>query len=106
MAARKNIRFLDDKWKERIGASMLINRLKRFANSKFDPRHPDYMAPHQVQAAAILLRKVVPDLAAVEHSGEVQVQSIVNPEPLAVEWKAEFADAAPKEGIAQDETKH
>jgi len=49
------------------------------------------MGPTQVQAAQILLRKVMPDLAAIEHSGEVKQVFAVSPElPSMEEWEAEF----------------
>jgi hypothetical protein len=50
----------------------------------------------QVQAAQILLKKVMPDLAAIEHSGEVKQTFAVSPElPTMEEWEAEFG--APKQ---------
>jgi hypothetical protein len=49
------------------------------------------MGPTQIQAAQILLRKVMPDLAAIEHSGEVKQTFAVSPElPTMEEWEAEF----------------
>jgi len=49
------------------------------------------MAATQVTAALILLRKVMPDLAAIEHSGEVKKIYAVSPElPSMAEWEAEF----------------
>ena len=48
------------------------------------------MSATQVQAAQILLRKVMPDLAAIEHSGEVKQTYIVSPELPNDEWEAEF----------------
>ena len=49
------------------------------------------MSPTQVNAANILLRKVMPDLAAIEHSGEVKQVFAVSPElPTLEEWEAEF----------------
>ncbi len=92
MAARKRSLYLDDTWKSKIQAGVLIKRLKDFAKSKFNPTSPDYMAPHQVQAANILLRKVIPDLAAVEHKGEVAIRPVIEPEPTPVEWKEAFAE--------------
>jgi len=64
MAARKNRRTLDDSWRERISASMLANRLSQHVNGEVE------MSATQIQAAKILLAKVIPDLKAVEHSGE------------------------------------
>jgi len=54
------------------------------------------MGPTQIQAAQILLRKVMPDLAAIEHTGEVKQTFAVSPElPTMEEWEAEFG--APKQ---------
>ncbi len=92
MAARNRSIHLDDRWKDKIKASMLINRLRNFALSRFSPTSEHYMAPHQVQACAALLRKVIPDLAAVEHKGEVAIRPVIEPEPTPVEWKEAFAE--------------
>ena len=48
------------------------------------------MSNTQVNAANILLRKVMPDLAAVEHSGEMKVNYDIHPEPPATteDWLA------------------
>jgi hypothetical protein len=64
MAARKRRTELNDKWREKIAASMLVNRLAEHALSA-----EEVMTQSQVRAAEILLKKVAPDLKAVEHSG-------------------------------------
>lgn len=68
MAARKNRGTLDKPWDDsvrlKIKTSMLINRLTDFVESKVE------LAPHQVTAALGLLKKTLPDLAAVEHSND------------------------------------
>lgn len=64
MAARKQL-WHPDEVKKRIQASQLINRLTEHALSK-----APIMDASQVQAARALLNKVVPDLKAVEHSGD------------------------------------
>lgn len=63
MAKRKQLWHPDDV-KKRIQASQLINRLTDHALSD-----QPIMDASQVQAARALLNKVVPDLKAVEHSG-------------------------------------
>ncbi len=91
---------------------MLINRLRNFALSRFSPTSEHYMAPHQVQACAALLRKVIPDLAAVEHKGEVSIRPVIEPEPTPVEWRETFAELPKKADNAEaasaipDELKH
>jgi len=59
MAARKTQQ-LDAKWRERIRTAALINWLQNFALGKVK------MSPARVKAAAILLRKVLPDMVATE----------------------------------------
>ena len=65
MAARKQL-FHPDVVKEKIQTSQLINRLTKHALSK----NP-IMDASQVAAAKTLLAKTVPDLKAIEHSGEL-----------------------------------
>lgn len=64
MAARKQL-WHPDEVKKKIQASQLINRLTDHALSD-EP----LMDASQVTAATKLLGKVVPDLKAVEHSGD------------------------------------
>lgn len=66
MAKRKQA-FHPDEVKQKIQASQLINRLTMHALSD-EP----LMDASQVNAAARLLNKVVPDLKAVDHSGNVE----------------------------------
>ena len=65
MAARKRPG-LSEATRERIRTSMLVNRLEKHALGKVD------MEPTQVRAIEVLLRKTLPDLSAVEHTGEVK----------------------------------
>lgn len=64
MAARTNKPLHDDRTKERIRASQLLNRLTKHANGEVD------MSQSQVQAAKIVIGKIVPDLKAVELTGQ------------------------------------
>jgi hypothetical protein len=64
MAARKNLTHTD-KTRERIKASMLLNRLEKFVEGEVELTAP------QVTAALGLLKKVVPDLQAVSLEGSV-----------------------------------
>ena len=80
----------DARTRARIQTTQLINRLQMFINSKVE------LQPAQVTAALGLLRKTIPDLAAIEHSGEVKQTFAVSPElPTMEEWEAEFG--APKQ---------
>lgn len=64
MPARKNTPKLREAWRKKIQATMLLNRLQDHVEGKLD------MTPTQIQAAKIVLAKTIPDLKAVEHSGE------------------------------------
>jgi hypothetical protein len=80
----------DARTRAKIQTSQLINRLQAFVNGKVE------LQPAQVTAALGLLRKTIPDLAAIEHSGEVKQIFAVSPElPTMEEWEAEFG--APKQ---------
>ena len=72
MAARKNKTLHDDKTKERIRASQLLNRLNSFANGELE------LSSAQVNAAKIVIGKVVPDLKAIEHSGTGEDGGIIH----------------------------
>jgi hypothetical protein len=64
MAARKNKPLHDDRTKDRIRASQLLNRLTQFAKGEID------MSQAQVNAAKIVIGKVIPDLKAIEFTGK------------------------------------
>lgn len=59
---RKHQEFVRDK----IRATQLVNRLENHAFGEVD------LTPTQIKAIEILLRKCVPDLSAVTHSGSVE----------------------------------
>src|SRR5512135_238187 len=89
MAARSNKLTLHDRWREKIRTSMLINRLTNHVLGRIN------MSKTQVAAAAILLKKVLPDIAAIEHTG-------ANGEPLAITRVYYSADSAPLQLPAPD----
>jgi hypothetical protein len=62
MAARLNKRH-DEQTRSKIQTSQLINRLNDHAFGKVE------MTPAQVRSAEILLKKSIPDLKSIEHSG-------------------------------------
>jgi hypothetical protein len=64
MAARKQL-WHPDEVRQKIQTSQLINRLTEHALSK-----KPIMDASQVNAAVRLVGKVIPDLKAVEHSGD------------------------------------
>ena len=78
MAARTRKERIDDITRSRISTTQLCNRLKKHGLGKIE------LSQTQVRAIEILLRKVLPDLAAVEHTGNVEQSYIVRmPAPIA-----------------------
>lgn len=67
MAARKNHAVktgtMPQAWRDRIQASMLVNRLTDHVNGKVE------LSPSQVTAGLGLLKKAIPDLAAITVEG-------------------------------------
>lgn len=68
MAARTHKIRHDDETRAKIQTTQLVNRLTGHVLGTVE------MVPSQVTAALGLLKKVLPDLAAVEHSGEVELR--------------------------------
>lgn len=58
----------DEATRAKIQTSQIINRLHALINGEVK------MEPHQVTAALGLLKKTLPDLSAVEHSGELKTR--------------------------------
>lgn len=90
MAARKQL-WHDDVTKQKIKTSQLINRLQEHALSP-EP----ILYPSQVRSIEILLKKVIPDLAAVQHSGEVTtfVADVPRVTETTGEWLSEVSSTA------------
>ena len=88
MAARiRKIRH-DGETRAKIQASQLVNRLKDHVLGKID------LTPSQVRAAEVLLRKCLPDLSSIEHSGEIATPSVVRAPNVAAsteEWQQQHA---------------
>lgn len=59
---------LSEEHRDKIKVGVILNRLQNHILGKVK------MTPTQVQAANILLKKVIPDLKAIEHSGNLAVQ--------------------------------
>ncbi len=74
MAARLRLRHQDEV-RAKIRASQLINRLTDHAFGQID------LKPSQIKAIEILLKKSIPDLQAVELSGDAE-----NPVSLKFAW--------------------
>lgn len=70
--------------RDRIRTAMLLNRLTNFVTGRIE------MSPHQVTAALGLLKKTVPDLQAIEHSGTIiEEVHTVSADPLTEEQWAQ-----------------
>lgn len=67
MARRLRKIALNDDWKARIRAGVIMDRLIKHVNGQIS------MEPTQVTAANILLRKIVPDLSATAVTGDLNV---------------------------------
>lgn len=70
MAARTRKLFIDDRTREKIRTTQLINRLQNHVFSD-DPKAK--LDQSQIKAIEILLRKSVPDLSAVEGNVSMSV---------------------------------
>jgi hypothetical protein len=85
MAKRKTL-FHPDYVREKIRTSQLINRLQKCAFGEID------LTMTQVRAIEILLRKSIPDLAAVEIKSEQTHRYVVEVPPLLDrdEWQRKY----------------
>src|SRR5262245_22917650 len=85
MAKRKML-FQPDYVREKIRTSQLINRLQKFAFGEID------LTMTQVRAIEILLRKSVPDLAAVEIRSEQTHRYVIEVPPALDrdEWQRKY----------------
>lgn len=87
MAARTRKLKVTDTWRDKIRVGMIINHLRNHILGRIE------MSPTQLRAAEILLRKVAPDLQAVEHSGEVQHSYVARTPPVSrntEEWSKQY----------------
>lgn len=65
MAVRKQLAH-DVKTREKIQTSQLVNRLQNCALGKID------LTKEQLRSIEILLKKTLPDLQAIDHTGSVE----------------------------------
>lgn len=93
MAARVNKTKHDQSTIERIRQTVetgqLVKRLTAFVNGQIE------LAPAQVTAALGLLKKTLPDLTAVEHSGDVEhtyCARVPSAAPNMDTWQKQHAD--------------
>jgi len=84
MAGRKAGFKMHEAQRERIQVSMIVNRLQDCLAGKVE------LSAQQVNAAKILLGKVLPDLSATELSGGIEQRSVMRmptPSKDKDEWK-------------------
>jgi hypothetical protein len=96
MPARTRIIYHTEAVKERIRTTQLLNRLRDNALAE-----KEFMTSGQIRSAEILLRKVIPDLAAVQHSGEMTVRNanqLTDDELAAIAARGSTDAAAEKDG--------
>jgi len=75
---------MSEQHKTKLANSQILNRLIKFCEGQLD------MEPHRASACVAMARKIVPDLASIEHSGDVQTSYVVRmPEPVKdlAEWQ-------------------
>lgn len=60
----------DERTRAKIQTTQIINRLHKLINGEIE------MQAHQVTAALGLLKKTLPDLSAVEHSGGIDTREV------------------------------
>lgn len=78
MPAPKGSLELQQAWRDKIKSSEIINRLNDHALGLND------MSQTQLKAAEIVLKKTMPDLKAIEHSGEIKAE--ITAASSAKEW--------------------
>ena len=79
-----------ERMRQRIQTDTIIQRLTNLLNGEAE------MPPHAVTAALGLLRKVLPDMAQVEHSGEVLTTKVIRAPDVtktAAAWTAQHVPA-------------
>jgi hypothetical protein len=99
MAARRNPK-IDASHRERIATSQLINRLNKIANGELT------VDPIQLRAIEIALRKTLPDLSAVEYTGDVAQPFAIIPAEMASSEAWEATHALPPTQPQPGKTKH
>ena len=88
MAARKLKPYQDERTRDAIQATQLVKRLRDHALGLIS------MTPSQVQAATVLLKKTLPDLVATEHSGSIDIPSVIRaPQVItdSVDWSKAYS---------------
>jgi hypothetical protein len=84
MAARKRA-WTPEKVRERMRTTMLVRRLTKHVLGKVD------MSATQVTAALGLLKKTLPDLNAIEHTGEIKHRDVSDQPLTAEQWEERYS---------------
>ena len=63
MATKQDGKKLEESWRKAIQATLILKRLSACALGQIE------MTSQNIKAAEIILRKVVPDLASIQHEG-------------------------------------
>lgn len=93
MGARKTSLSLTTDWRARIQTSMLINRLHDHVKGAVK------LDKSQVSAAIALLKKTLPDLTSVEHSGEIEhnhIARLPSPSQEIDQWRDQQQSVLPR----------
>ena len=89
--------------RERIRISMIVSRLHKHIAGEID------LTPTQIRAAEILLKKKLPDLSSVEHSGAIEhrhVEEMTDAELLAIAASGRAGTAAAESGEGEHAELH
>lgn len=86
MAARKR-NWTPEKVRERMRTTMLVRRLTKHVLGKVE------MSTTQVTAALGLLKKTLPDLSAMEFTGEVRHRDVSDQPLTPSEWEASYGNS-------------
>ena len=78
MAARTRRTTLNERWREKIKTSQIINRVQKCANGEVE------LTPVQLKAAEILLKKTMPDLKQSDIKQEISGSIGLSIEPKEI----------------------
>lgn len=91
----------DEDTRTRIKVGNIINRLQKHVDGDIE------MSATQLRAAEILLRKTLPDLTSVEHSGEVTTSYVMQMPPVAESTEEWLKTTSKLSGVpSQDHKAH
>lgn len=83
--ARRRTAWTPEKVRQRIRTGVLVRRLVNHALGNLE------MSATQVKAAEIVLRKVIPDMKSIEHSGEIRHRDVSDQPLTAEQWQERYS---------------